>query len=253
MSKDREERPIRGLATFWEGFGQEWRVLVVYRKAEAEHDRKTWEEIRARVLAGGEELRKAPARQEKGLWRRLSELIPRDYSSELEVRVEEVPVMRKGKPAKGYLPTVRVDEGAEARLLASFGKAALITDLPAEELSDAELVEGMTARAQIEEDFRWLKDRHVVSVKPFYLWHDATVPGHLFLCVMGLLLLRYLQWELRELNMSMPRLVELLERIRVVLVRAQDGSPKMVLEQMDREEALVFSKLNLGRFIPSVA
>ena len=252
VSKDREERPIRGFATLWEGFGQEWRVLVVYRKAEAEHDRKTWEEIRARVLAGVERLRKAPARQEKALWRKLSELIPRDYQSEFEVKVEEVPVMRKGKPTKGYLPTVRVDEGAEARLLASFGKAALITDLPAEELSDAELVEGMTARAQVEEDFRWLKDRHVVSVKPFYLWHDATVPGHIFLCVMGLLLLRYLQWELRELNLSMPRLVELLERIRVVLVRAQDGSPKMVLEQMDREEALVFSKLNLGRFIPSV-
>jgi transposase len=91
----------------------------------------------------------------------------------------------------------------------------------------------------------------VVSVKPFYLWHDATVPGHIFLCGMGLLLLRYLQWELRELNLSMPRLVELLERIRVVLVRGPDGSPKMVLEQMGREEALVFSKLNLGRFIPS--
>ena len=109
-----------------------------------------------------------------------------------------------------------------------------------------------TARAEIEEDFRWLKDRPVVSVKPFYLWHDATVPGHIFLCVMGFLLLRYLQWELRELKLSMPKLVELLERIRVVLVRGPEGSPEMVLEQMDREEALVFSKLNLGRFIPSV-
>ena len=252
VTTDREERPVLGFATGWNGFGQDWRALVVYRKAEAEHDRKTWEEIRARVLAGAEKLRKAPAHQEKALWRKLSELVPRDYASEFEVKVEEVPVMRKGKPAKGYLPTVRVDEGAEARLLASFGKAALITDLPAEELSDTELVEGMTARAQIEEDFRWLKDRHVVSVKPFYLWHDATVPGHIFLCVMGLLLLRYLQWELRELKLSMPRLVEILERIRVVLVRSPDGTPKMVLEQMDREEALVFSKLNLGRFIPSV-
>ena len=49
----------------------------------------------------------------------------------------------------------------------------------------------------------------------------------------------------------MPKLVKLLERIRVVLVRSRGGTPKMVLEQMDREVALVFSKLNLGRFIPS--
>ncbi len=252
VTKDREERQVLGFATRWNGFGQNWRVLVVHRKAEAEHDRKAWEEIRARVLAGAERLRKAPAFQEKALWRKITELVPRDYSSEFEVKVEVVKVMRKGEVVNGYLPAVRVDEAAEARLIASFGKAALITDLPVKGLSDAELVEGMTARAQVEEDFRWLKDRHVVSVKPFYLWHDATVPGHIFLCVMGLLLLRYLQWELRELKLSMPRLVELLERIRVVLVRGPDGSPKMVLEQMDREEALVFSKLNLGRFIPSV-
>ena len=142
VTTDREERPVRGLAPRWNGFGQDWRALVVYRQAGAEHDRKTWEELRARVLAGAEKLRKAPARQEKALRRRLSELVQKDYASEFEVRGKEVPVMRKGKPAKGYLPVVRVDEGAEARFLASFGKAVSITDLPAEELSDAELVGG---------------------------------------------------------------------------------------------------------------
>ncbi len=140
---------------------------------------------------------------------------------------------------------------AEERLQSSFGKTAIITDLEPGDLPDEKVVEGFVARSQVEEDFKWLKDRHVVSVKPFYLWHDATVPGHVFLCVMGLLLLRYLQWELRELHLSMKELVELLERIRVVLVRTEDGSPKLVMEQMGREEALVFSRLNLGRFIPS--
>jgi adenylosuccinate lyase len=55
----------------------------------------------------------------------------------------------------------------------------------------------------------------------------------------------------RELQLSMKQVVEILERIRVVLVRGADGTPKLVMEQMEREEALVFSKLNLGRFIPS--
>ncbi len=100
-----------------------------------------------------------------------------------------------------------------------FGKTAIITDLEPGDLPDEKVVEGFVARSQVEEDFKWLKDRHVVSVKPFYLWHDATVPGHVFLCVMGLLLLRYLQWELREFHLSMKELVELLERIRVVLVQ----------------------------------
>ncbi len=58
-----------------------------------------------------------------------------------------------------------------------------------------------------------------------WVWNDAAIPGHLFLCVMGLLLLRYLQWELRDLKQSMPKLAELLERIRVVLVRGPVGPP----------------------------
>ena len=117
-------------------------------------------------------------------------------------------------------------------------------------LPDGKLVEGFVARAGVEEDFKWLKDRQVVSVKPFWVWHDATVAGHTFLCVMGLLLLRYLQWELGDLDLSIKELVEGLEKIRVVLVRGKEGKPERVLERMSREGAQLFTRLNLGRLIP---
>lgn len=129
---------------------------------------------------------------------------------------------------------------------------ALFTGLPPEGLSDEELVKGSVVRAKIEDQLNSLKGREVISVKPLRVRHPAAVPGHPFLCVTCLPLLRYLQWEQREPKLSMPMLVELLEWIRVVLVRSPDGTPKMVLEQMDRKEALVFSKLNLVRFILSV-
>ncbi len=45
--------------------------------------------------------------------------------------------------------------------------------------------------------FKWLKDRYVVSLKLMWVRHDASVPGYMFVCVMGLMLLRYLQWEAR--------------------------------------------------------
>lgn len=243
--------PVRGFPSRWTGFGQDWRVLVTYRENAAEREAKTWEEIRNRVLAKVEERRKEPARKEKALWRRLSEIIPKPYQAEFEVSVETVKILRKGKEVPGYLPVVRVDAQAEARLRASFGKTAILTDLPKEEVSDAEVVEGFVARAAVEDDFRWLKDRYVVSVKPFWVWHDATVAGHTFLCVMGLLLLRYLQWELRKDPVTMKELVEGLERIRVVLVRTPEGKPRLVLEKMGREEAQLFSRLNLAQFIPA--
>ena len=90
----------------------------------------------------------------------------------------------------------------------------------------------------------------MVSVKPFYLWHDATVPGHAFLCTMGLLLLRYLQWELRALKLSMKELVDTLEGIKVVLLRTTEGKAKLVLEKLGPKETRVYKALDLQRFIP---
>ncbi len=251
VAKDAEGNPVLGFPTRWFGFEQDWRVLVTYRRATAEHQQKTWEDVRARVLARAQEWRDHPAAKEKTLWRKISQVIPRGFQAEFEVKVEEISVVRRGKPAKAYRPHLRVLPRAEARLKASFGRTAIITDLPVEELSHRELVEGFVARDQIEQDFRWLKDRYVVSAKPFHVWHDATVPGHLFLCAMGLLLLRYLQWELKAQDLSMKELVEALESLKVVLVRTPEGKPRLVLEKMGREEARVFTGLKLDRMIPA--
>ncbi len=250
VAKDSEDRPVLGGPARWFGFEQEWRVLVTYRKVLAEHEEATWNDVRARVLSQVQEWRKKTAAKKDTLWRRLSQLIPRAFAAEFEVEVEEVQSERHGRPTRGYLPKVRVIPIAEARLRSSFGKTAIITDLPRSELSDTELVEGFVTRGRIEEDFRWLKDRYVVSMKPFYLWHDATVPGHAFLCVMGLLLLRYLQWELRDLKLSMKQLVEALEGIKVVLIRTPEGKAKLVLEKMGAQENRVFKALDLQRMIP---
>ena len=145
---------------------------------------------------------------------------------------------------------------AENRLKASWGKMARITDLPPEELSDEDLVKGSVVRAQIEDDFKWLKDRYVISVKPVWACHPAAVPGHVFLCVMGLLLLRYLQWEARDLGLSMKRLVEGLEGIRLGVVSrggkpGTGGKPEWVLEEMNRTEAELVSKFRLVEMVPA--
>lgn len=226
-------------------------MLVTYRKANAEHQATTWADVRARVLANAQERRDHPAAKEKTLWRKISQVIPRRFQAEFEVKVEEVSVVRRGKPGKAYLPHLRVLPRAEARLKASIGRAAIIPDLPVEELSHRALVEAFVARDQIQQDFRRLKDRYVVSAKPFHVWHDATVPGHLFLCAMGRLLLRYLQWELRAQNLSMKELVGALEALKVVLVRTPEGRPKLVLEKMGRQEARLFEGLHLSTLVPA--
>ncbi len=86
-------------------------------------------------------------------------------------------------------------------------------------------VEEFVVRAQVEEAFKWWMDRRVVPVMPFWVRLDVTVAGHMFLTVTRLPLLRYLQWELPELDLSIKELVK---------------------------ETNEFSNLNLGSFIPTL-
>ena len=64
-----------------------------------------------------------------------------------------------------------------------------------------------------------------MSVKPIWVWDQAQVRRHVFLCVMGLMLSRWLQWKVRDLNLPMRQLVEALEGIRVGAVKTATGLP----------------------------
>ncbi len=248
VAREEEEKSILGFSTSWTGFGRTWRTLMVYREATARHQEARWERTKTRVL---EQVRRwraslahgAPGRSQKALLRKLVELIPRDYHGSFDYGIEQ----DEGK----LWPRCEIPEEAEARLRASFGKTALITDLSPEKLTDRELVAGYVGRAAIEEDFRWLKDRFVLSVKPVWVWSDAAVAAHVFLCVMGLMLLRFLQWEVRDLELSMGELLQTLEGIRVGVLRGAGAMPELVVEEMTRAQARVFESLHLGRLIPT--
>ncbi len=248
VAQDSEGKPILGFPTEWSGFGHTWRTLVVFRAATAHHQQVRWERSKEKVLGQVVRWREAlehgaPGRSQKALMRKLVELVPRDYHGVFEYGVEA----RDGK----YWPKCEIPEEAEVRLRSSFGKTTLITDLPAEKLSEVEFVEGYVNRASIEEDFKWLKDRFVLSVKPVWVWNESAVAGHVFLCVLGLLLLRYLQWEARELGLSIPGMLEELEKVRIAVLRDEGGRPKVILEQMTKVQAQLVEKLQLTSLIPN--
>jgi transposase len=248
ITKDPDGHLILGFPTAWNGFGRNWRSLVVYRAATAHHQQVRWERTKEKVLAQVGEWRDslergAPGKSQKALLRKLVELIPKDYHVTFEFGVET----RGGK----YWPRCEVPREAEIRLWNSFGKTTLITDLGPEALPEGEFVQGYVNRAAIEEDFKWLKDRFVLSVKPVWVWNDSAVAGHVFLCVLGLMLLRYLQWESRELGLSIPTMMEELEKVRIAILRTPEGRPKIVLEQMTKTQAQLVEKFGLLKLLPN--
>ena len=102
----------------------------------------------------------------------------------------------------------------------------------------------------IEDDFHWLKDKLLIPLTP--IWHrkDNHIRAHVFLCVIGLLFVRYISYKLRDLGISDEQIFRELSEIRVGLV-AHDNlkNPQIVVEDMTPIQARIFSKLDLGRYL----
>ena len=199
--------------------------------------------------------RKAPRKKEKVVVNELADAVPRNYRGMFSYVVETFEVVRKGRKVKRYQPRCEVDAKKETELRASFGKTTVITDLSEKEAPDKELVRGWVLRTDIEEELNGLKGRYVISMKPVWVWHEAAVPGHAFLVVMGLMLLRYLQREAKDLGFTVKELVETLEGIRVGVVSrggapGAKGTPDVVVEFMTKRQAELAAKFRLTEMLP---
>ncbi len=82
-----------------------------------------------------------------------------------------------------------------------------------------------------------------------WVWHDANIPGHVFVCCLGLMLPRYLQWEARDPHLSVKALVERLEEIRLAVV-SREGRPAFVLEEMGEEHLELVRRFHLLDQVP---
>ena len=91
-------------------------------------------------------------------------------------------------------------------------------------------------------------------MKPVWVWHEASVPGHAFPVVMELMLLRYLLMEVKDLGFTVKELVETLEGIRVGVVSrggatSGKGVPDGVLEAVTKRQAEFTARLHLTEML----
>ncbi len=150
-----------------------------------------------------------------------------------------------------------IDGKAEKEKMDGFGKTAIFTDR--KDWSDERIARTYFARSAMEEDYHVLKDTLLFPVMPIYHRLDKRIRAHVFMCVMGLLFYRYIQWKVEKatgVRVPIGRLAAQLSRIRLGGLITSDGSGKKVmfkLEQMDRDERMLVKTLNLERFVPNKA
>jgi transposase len=230
-------------------YGREVTLVVKYNPATARKQEHEWKRNRETILAKVEELRSSLKREgrgrkitAKGLINRLVDAIPRQCRGLFQYSAVEV----EGKLELKF----QLDEEEERLFIQSFGRTVLMTD--DHEMTTKEIVSAYVARNSIEEEFKWLKGRTIIPLKPMYVRTDENIRAHVFLCVLGLLLYNFIRTKLRKegMEVSMPALAERLDNIRLALLSDGLRKPRFVIEEMDADTVRIFEVLGLRRLMP---
>ena len=243
-----------GYRTRGDLYGENFTILVTHNPNTKKKQMLKYKETKKKVLKELANLKKKiENRKRRGRpWtltravRSIVDTIPLHMRS-----VFDYDVKKKVGRGGGLIVEFNINQEREDVKYKSFGKMIHFTDM--HDWSSDKISRSYNSKYCIEDDFRWLKDKLLIPIKPINVRTDQHIRAHVFICVMGLLFYRYIQWKLKQsgLTYSTYELDELLRGIKLALV--YDSSKKrkgsFVVEQMNKDQAKVFSALQMAEFI----
>ena len=230
-------------------------VVMAYNPTAERRQAVDYARAKERFLVEGTTIAEAARQRHRGrpptvagTTRRLIGLIPEKWVKVFRFHVG--PTLDEGTSRLSV--RVWVEEKAEAEKRAGFGRTAIFTDRA--EWSDEKIARTYYARSGMEEDYHVLKDVLLFPVMPIYHRKDWRIREHTFLCVMGLLLYRYVQLRLektQKVRTPIGALVARLKRIRLGVVSVDEGKAvRAKLERMGPEEQRIVKALGLAALVP---
>lgn len=146
--------------------------------------------------------------------------------------------------------SINIDKTAINAHLDTLGKSFLLSNHTS--MSPLEVVWLYRQQFTVERAFKYIKTPTMISVRPMFHRTDESIRGHLFTCVIGLLLLtlltRKVQREFKEI--TLPKIVENLSEIELA-VTTYKGSKKSIkkLVEISKEAEELSKFLELEAFI----
>ncbi len=226
--------------------------VIRYNEKTKQKQLAEWIRVKNKILADIEDIklkltRKGKGRKltSKGLINRIVDAIPKQCRSLFDYKVVEV-------DQKLQLDFELV-QTREREHISSMGKTVIFTDMA--DLTSRQISELYDSRNQIETDIAWLKDRLLIPLKPTYVRRDCKIRAHVFLCVVGILLYNYLLHVIDDHELSIEKLAHCLDQIRLGVIyntedRAAGKKIDFVVEDMNKNTAKIFGKLQLGKYLP---
>lgn len=141
------------------------------------------------------------------------------------------------------------DEKAYEKIRKSFGKNILFTDDLS--LKTREIVEIYNGKNIIEEQFKNLKDAHVIRFTPMWCWTDRMIKIHAFTCVMSLLFLRLINKKITDSknDISQNKIIEQLKKIKLTALYMPDSKVNYKLTRLNDTQREIVKILNLREYI----
>jgi len=244
-----KDNKIYGYRKKNEFFETEFTTVVLYSEALYKKQKKGYEASKAKICEKLEDLKRrlgsnrGKERDKSSVEREFNEIIYKDFRSVFGHKVGEIPEC-KNKPSL----EIWIENDVEKLRYAGFGKTIVFTDMHT--WHSEKIAKTYNQKYLVEDDFKLLNDVLLVPVGPIDHHKDFNIRAHIFLCIIGAIFYRYLAWKCKYLGLSLRRLVEELEGIRVALVQGKAGSKvDLVVEEMDVKQARLFSLLDLGKFM----
>jgi transposase len=244
------EHKVLGYETKRDVFGRVFRIIMTYNEATASRQKEQYEKEKKDFLAEAAKIQTSLTGKKRGR-KPTQQSIARRLTKKIHNGRESVFKFRFGPDLYSNCGlTAWIDKDAEQKLLLSFGKQGIFTDITTG-WSTVDVVKTYNGKAMVEDDFKFLKDRLLVSIMPEWHRKDCRIKVHVFLCLIGLTIYRYLLWKLRDTDMSVYQLDSALRGIRIgfMVMKGKERKVQQIMEEMKPDAARIFSRLDIGRFI----
>lgn len=242
---NRKNHLIKGFKTKEKVYNENYTVVVTYNEESAKKQRKKTEQSINKISQKFKEIedsfsqkKKGKKSEVKGLSGRINDFLHKQYRSLFSWKFDEAK-----QEFNWYLNENNLEQRKKA-----YGKNILFTDL--ENWTATDIAKTYNSKIIIESDYKVLKDKLLIPVKPFFSRKDPSLKVHVFICVLSILLYRYMLWKLKDLQLSEYRLTEELRNMRISFIKQEgSNSVKTVLENMTSQQIEIYSALNLKKYL----
>lgn len=240
----KSENIVKGYRTTKTLYGEEYVIVVTYNEKTAEKQKLKTEESIRKIKKKFEEIEAALKNKKrgkkttiKGVARQVNKFLHNQYQSLFSWELDE----------QNQKLTWKLNEEALIERQKTNGKSILFTDL--NDWTSEKITKTYNSKTIVEDDFKLLKNRLLIPVKPIFHQKDSHLRVHIFICVLSMLMYRYMLWKLKDLNMSEQKIIEELKNMRLAFVKEKDSNVvKNMMETMTSGQIKIYSALNLDKY-----